>query len=88
MTKLISPFDSSPNFNCEFVPGSCVLKRDTNVDVSGTINGPSQNGKDDDHGTLDTLDGWINGNPSYTGVTGISMTWNGISEQYDFEVDT
>ena len=61
MTKQETTFDGYTEYDCEFITGSCVLKRDTNVDVGGTVNGGSKNGKDDLHGTWGVSDGWING---------------------------
>ena len=88
MTKRSIRFEGQPGNNCVFVTGSCVFKRDTNVDVSGTVNTGAKNGKDDQHGTYQNTDGWINGNSNFVAVSEISTTWLAGSSKYQFEIDT
>lgn len=39
-------FASYADYSCEF-EDTCILVRDTNVDISGVLNGAAKNGRDD-----------------------------------------
>ena len=67
------------------------MVRDTNVNILGTVNGATQNGRDQDHGTawgvFGTNDEWINGNSNFVAVPEITVT-NVGTDNYRFDIDT
>lgn len=86
MTHQTTKWSGYPEWNCVWQQ-NCQIVRDTNVDVSGTLNNLAENGDDFNHGTWGVQDGWINGKSNFVPVTEVSMANIG-TDTYSFTVDT